>query len=186
MWPDGLFIMLDALVDAIIRVWKKLKPEKKQLKQHWREMDYYYLEALNELNTMCPTGTEEEKGLARYLEFNDREDHERRQERKDRAGDRLTDTLRTGGTVSGGFTTLLAPGLGNALGGSLGGLGGSIGGLQGSLDQLGLGQQQQQLAANYYALQQQRSMMQPFSAHNDINPLADLSQALRESKKLDS
>lgn len=151
-------------------------------------MDYYYLEALNELNVMCPTGTEEEKGLARYLEFNDREDHERR------LGDKQREPVRPSGTVSGSFTTLLSPGMSNALSGGLGGIGG------GYLQGLGLangyqqqqrnlaaqlGAQQQQLSA-FELLSQQRSMMQMGTNQNNINPLADLAAALRESKKLDS
>lgn len=78
---------------------------------HWREMDYKYLLAMNELNVEFPTYTEEEKSLARYLEFNNEEDHERRKE-KTSTGVHVEGS----GVVRGSFTTLVSPGLAGGLG----------------------------------------------------------------------
>lgn len=166
-------------------VTRKVQP--KIEKPHWREMDYNYLVALNELNVLCPTDTEEEKGLARYLEFNDREDHDRRLRDKQR------EPVRTGGTVTGSFSTLYAPGLSNALSGGFGGIGGGLhGALGGALAGLAQAsresQQLQQLGQQLRSdtevmmqqMQNQMSQMQYGVSENNINPFYE---ALKNQQK---
>lgn len=159
-----------AALETLYQIAKEwLEKRTKKPLPHWRDMDYKYLEAWNELNVMCPTETEEEKGLARYLEFNSEEDHVRRQHKNQESPEPRR-------PVTGSWSTLCSPGLSQL---SSGGLAGLSGGVLGGLGAAGYGAaNQQQLNAaqqGYMNAQLQQSVGLPGTADNNINLLAQQS-----------